>query len=57
MKTPVIFCELAICDSTEKGRLAHLGIETGSNLDGGESERTQVVDLLVRPTGIEPVTS
>ena len=45
----------------EKGSLSHLGIGTGtktrSDLDGGESERTQVVDFMVRPTGIEPVTS
>lgn len=44
-----------------KGSLAHLGIgtgsKTGSALEAGESERTQVVDLMVRPTGIEPVTS
>lgn len=40
-----------------KGSLTHLEIGTGSALEAEESEGTQVVDEMVRPTGIEPVTS
>ena len=45
----------------EKGSLANLelgtGSKTGSDVKSRDEEKTQVVDFMVRPTGIEPVTS
>jgi len=49
-----------IKEAIQKGSLANLGLgtgsKTGSDRSDGNEDHSQVVDLLARPTGLEPVT-
>jgi len=49
-----------IKEAIQKGSLANLGLgtgsKTGSDRSEGNEDHSQVVDILARPTGLEPVT-